>query len=77
MFTMSQLSTWPNWFLVEFLEFKKDDILAGLSKTTVHHAGLRMILESQPPEDISIALMKQLTQKIYESEEVREFFTRY
>nr|CAG8653348.1 5662_t:CDS:2 [Entrophospora candida] len=62
-----------DWRLIEFLEFKKGDILAGLSKTSAHNAykrGLQLILESEPLENISIAIMKQLTQKIQESDEV-------
>ncbi|CAJ0882141.1 8866_t:CDS:2 [Entrophospora sp. SA101] len=51
----------------------KRDILAGLSKTSAYNAykrGLQLILESEPLENISIAIMKQLTQKIQESDEV-------
>ncbi|CAI2194327.1 13987_t:CDS:2, partial [Funneliformis geosporum] len=56
-----------DWCLVEFLEFKKSEVLAGLPKVSVHHSykrGLQLILESEPPEDISFAIMRQLTQKI-------------
>jgi len=68
---------WNNWSLVEFLETKKSQILAGLQKITVHHSykrDLHSILETEPPEDVSFAIMKQLTQRITESEEVKMFW---
>jgi hypothetical protein len=58
---------WHKWFLIEYLQFKKAEILAGLSKTAVHHEykrAIQHILEATPPEDISLAIMKQLTTKI-------------
>ncbi|RIA87654.1 hypothetical protein C1645_275356 [Glomus cerebriforme] len=68
---------WNDWSLVEFLETKKSQILAGLQKIAVHHSykkGLQLILEAKPPEDVSFAIMKQLTQKMTESEEVKMFW---
>jgi hypothetical protein len=68
---------WYEWRLVKFLEFKKDEILAGLSKAAVHHLykkNLQLILESDLPEDISIVITKQLTQKILESDKVKMFW---
>lgn len=70
-------NTWYDWCLVEFLEFKRSEVLAGLLKVSVHHSykkGLQLILESKPPDDVSFAIMKQLTQKITESEEVKMFW---
>ena len=58
---------WYKWFLIEYLQFKKAEILAGLTKTVVHHnykKSIQQILETKPPEDISLAIMKQLTTKI-------------
>ncbi|CAJ0831198.1 18075_t:CDS:2 [Entrophospora sp. SA101] len=60
-----------------FLEYKKGEILAGISKTSAHHTykkDLQLILESNPPENVSITIMKQLTQKIQESDEVKNFW---
>ncbi|CAG8576337.1 4066_t:CDS:2 [Ambispora gerdemannii] len=70
-------SMWYDWRLVEFLEFKQDEILAGLSKMSVHHSykkDLQLILGSETPEDVSFAIMKQLTKKILESDEVKMFW---
>jgi hypothetical protein len=70
-------SMWYDWSLVEFLETKKSQILAGLQKVAVHHSykrDLQSILESEPPEEVTFAIMKQLTQKITESEEVKMFW---
>lgn len=58
---------WYKWFLIEYLQFKKAEILAGLSKTVAHHdykKSIQQILETKPPEDISLSIMKQLTTKI-------------
>ncbi|CAG8603628.1 4402_t:CDS:2 [Acaulospora colombiana] len=68
---------WHDWTLVGFLETKRSQILAGLQKTNVHHSykkGLQLILDAEPPEDVSFVIMKQLTQKITESEEVKMFW---
>ncbi|RHZ43930.1 hypothetical protein Glove_801g14 [Diversispora epigaea] len=68
---------WDCWFLVEFLEFRKNDILAGLSRVKAHQTykrGLQLILESNPPEIIALTIMKQLTQKINESNEIKSFW---
>ncbi|PKY56481.1 hypothetical protein RhiirA4_507299 [Rhizophagus irregularis] len=68
---------WYKWFLIEYLQFKKAEILAGLSKTVAHHdykKSIQQILETKPPEDISLAIMKQLTTKIQDGEEVKQFW---
>ncbi|CAG8725402.1 7424_t:CDS:2, partial [Acaulospora morrowiae] len=68
---------WYDWSLVEFLETKRSQILAGLQKTAAHHSykrDLQLILDVKPPEDVSFVIMKQLTQKITESEKVKMFW---
>src|SRR3954469_8186763 len=70
-------SMWYDWSLVEFLETKRSQILAGLQKLALHHSykkDLQSILESKPPEDVSFAIMKQLTHRITESEEIKMFW---
>lgn len=44
---------WYKRFLIEYLQFKKAKILAGLSKTAVHYEykkAMQYILETKPPE---------------------------
>ena len=52
-----------NWFLIEYLQFKKEKILAGLTKKVVHFEykkALEHILKTtDPPDEIYIAIVKQ------------------
>ncbi|CAG8651162.1 14986_t:CDS:2, partial [Acaulospora morrowiae] len=71
------VNMWCDWSLIGFIETKRSQILADLQKVAVHHSykkDLQSILEAEPPDDVSFAIMKQLTQKITESEEVKLFW---